>query len=260
MIAIDAAGAGAPLVLLHGIGTNRSIWRRVTPALAADRLVLAPDLPGLGQSPPADSQFDLRVVAEALAEALAETAGEPFDLVGNSLGGAVALVLAAQRPELIRRLVLVSPAGFAPRPAAISAALGLVGPPWIALRRRAGSALAWSPAARRVLLWGTVAEPHRMPAADARAMLGSSRGSMQIGPALASVLQADLRDELVRLEVPLGLIWGERDRIIPLRTLEVIRELQGDVVVETLPCAAHVPHVERAEEFVAALGRVLERL
>jgi pimeloyl-ACP methyl ester carboxylesterase len=91
-------------------------------------------------------------------------------------------------------------------------------------------------------------------------MLASSRGSTRIGPALAEVLQADLRGDLAQLEVPLGLIWGERDRIVPLSTLEVIRELRRDVVVETLPRVAHVPHLERPDEFVAALLRVLERL
>jgi pimeloyl-ACP methyl ester carboxylesterase len=232
----------------------------VTPSLAARRRVLAPDLPGLGQSAPAASGFELEAVADVLAAGLADRAREPFDLVGNSLGGAVALVLAARHPGLVRRLVLVSPAGFAPRPPALAALLGLLAPPWLALRRRAGTALAWSATARRAVLWGTVAEPHRMAASDARAMLASSRGSTRIGPALAEVLQADLRGDLAQLEVPLGLIWGERDRIVPLSTLEVIRELRRDVVVETLPRVAHVPHLERPDEFVAALLRVLERL
>jgi pimeloyl-ACP methyl ester carboxylesterase len=154
----------------------------------------------------------------------------------------------------------VSPAGFAPRPPALSAVAGLLGAPWIALRRRVGNELAWSGTARRVLLWGNVAEPHRLLSADARVMLEASRGSVQIGPALASVLQADLRDDLARLEVPLGVIWGEHDRIIPIGTLDTILELRPDTVVETIPAAAHVPHIERPAEFVAALRRVLERL
>jgi pimeloyl-ACP methyl ester carboxylesterase len=247
-------------VLLHGIGTNRTIWRHVTPSLAADRRILAPDLPGLGNSAAADVEFELGAVAGALAGELAERATEPFDLVGNSLGGAIALLLAARHPEQVRRLVLVSPAGFEPRPLAISALLGLAGPAVIALRRRVGVQLAWNPTARRVLLWGNIADPQRLPGAVARSMLESSRGSAQIGPALASILQADLRDELAGLTRPLGVIWGEHDRIVPIRTLEVIRRLRPDAVVETIPDAAHVPHVERPDEFVAALRRVLGRL
>jgi pimeloyl-ACP methyl ester carboxylesterase len=260
MIAVEVTGQGEPLVLLHGIGTNGTIWRRVIPSLAAERIVVAPDLPGLGRSDAADAEFDLDAVAGALSAELARRASAPFDLVGNSLGGAIALLLAARHPELVRRLVLVSPAGFTPRPPAISALLGVIGPHAIALRRRIGSQFAWSATARRVLLWGNIAEPQRLPGADARAMLESSRGSAQIGPALASIVQADLRDELAGLTRPLGVIWGERDRVVPIRTLEVIRELRPDAVVETIPRAAHVPHVERPEEFVAVLRRVLGRL
>jgi pimeloyl-ACP methyl ester carboxylesterase len=223
-------------------------------------MVLAPDLPGLGHSDAADAGFELGAVAGALAAELVQRTHEPFDLVGNSLGGAIALLLAARHPDLVRRLVLVSPAGFAPRPPAISALVGLVGPQVIALRRRVGSQLAWSATARRALLWGNIAEPQRLAAAHARAMLESSRGSAQIGPALASILQADLRDELAGLTRPLGVIWGERDRIVPINSLDVIRELRPDAVVETIPRTAHVPHVERPEEFVAVLRRVLGRL
>lgn len=260
MIAIDTAGRGEPLVLLHGVGTSRVVWRRVIPELASGRLVLAPDLPGFGESPPVRAGFSIASTAEALADALSERVGEPFDLVGNSLGGAVALLIARHRPELVRRLVLVAPAGFAPRPASISAVLGLLSGPSITLRRVLGTPLARSPEARRVLLWGMIAEPHRLSVGDAQAMLQASRGSSRIGAAVAAVVQADLRTELVELKLPLGVIWGERDRIIPPAALESIRALRPDLVAETIPGAAHVPQMERPEEFVAALSRVLESL
>ena len=114
MIAIDESGQGPPLVLLHGVGASRAVWRLVTPALAEDRHVIAPDLPGFGESAPAANGFDLDTAAAALADPLAERAGGPFDLLGNSLGGAVAFRLAIARPDLVRRLVLSAPAGFAP--------------------------------------------------------------------------------------------------------------------------------------------------
>jgi pimeloyl-ACP methyl ester carboxylesterase len=97
VIAIDVSGEGAPLVLVHGVGTNRAVWRRVTPLLATGRLVAAPDLPGFGDSPAVGRGFALASAADALAEALAAELPTPFDLLGNSLGGAVALVLAGRR-------------------------------------------------------------------------------------------------------------------------------------------------------------------
>lgn len=260
MIAIDETGHGRPLVLLHGVGANRAIWRRVTPALAEDHHVIAPDLPGFGESSPAGEGFELDTAAAALADRLAQCAGEPFDLLGNSLGGAVALSLASVRPDLVRRLVLAAPAGFAPRSSPVAAAAGAFSDPAVRIRRRVGAPIARSSTARRALLWGAIAEPQRLSADDARMMLRASSGSTRIGAAVAAVLQADLRSELGRVEAPLGVIWGWRDRVIPISTLRHIRAARPDVVVATIPRAAHVPQVERPAEFVAAVRRLLERL
>jgi pimeloyl-ACP methyl ester carboxylesterase len=260
MIAIDETGQGPPLVLLHGVGANRAVWRRVTPALAEDRHVIAPDLPGFGESAPAASGFDLDTAAEALAGPLAERAGGPFDLLGNSLGGAVAVRLAVARPDLVRRLVLSAPAGFAPSPRALRAVAGALGDRAVAVRRVVGTPVVRVPAVRRALLWGAVAEPQRLSADDARIMLEASRGSTRVGAAVSAVLRADLRADLDRLHAPVGVIWGWRDRVIPISTLRQIRASRPDVLVVTIPRAAHVPQVERPEEFVAAVRRLLDRL
>jgi pimeloyl-ACP methyl ester carboxylesterase len=260
MIAIDAQGAGEPLALLHGVGANRGIWRRVTPALAAERLVLAADLPGFGDSPAVGPGFELERVADAVADALADRAGGRFDLVGNSLGGAVALVLARRRPEAVSRLVLGAPAGFSPRPNVISSVAGRLSGPAVAARRAFGSPLADVGIARRALLWGAVARPERMSGTDARAMLQASSRSTRVGAAVTAVLRADLRTQLEQVHAPLGLIWGERDGIVPIAALRTIRALRPDAVVETIADAAHVPQLERPDEFVAALGRILARL
>lgn len=260
MIAIDDNGRGRPLVLLHGVGATRTIWRHVTPALAEDRRVIAPDLPGFGESTRVNRGFGLGTTAAALADVLVDAAGEPFDLLGNSLGGAVAVALAVQRPDLVRRLVLAAPAGFASRPQSIAAAARVLANPAITARRVVGAPVARSSTARRALLWGAVAEPHRLSADDARMMLRASRGSSQIGEAVAAAVRADLRGELARLEAPLGLIWGWRDRIVPITTLRAIRAVRPDAVVATIPRAAHVPQVERPAEFVAAVRSVLDRL
>ena len=260
VIAIDATGRGDPLVLLHGVGANRGIWHRVTPPLASERLVLTVDLPGFGESAAMGGKFQLDEVAIAIAEALADQGHSRFDLVGNSLGGAIALLLARRRAELVRRLILVAPAGFSPRPWLVSTAAGNVAGTAVTARRVLGTPLARLGLARRVLLWGAVAAPQHLPAGDARAMLRASRGSGSIGAAIASVLRADLREELRRLDAPLGFIWGERDRIIPIATLRELRAVRPEAVIEAIPDAAHVPQIERPAAFIAALRRVLERL
>jgi pimeloyl-ACP methyl ester carboxylesterase len=222
--------------------------------------VLAPDLPGFGDSAPAGPGFEFEAVNEALAGPLAERAGGRFDLLGTSLGGAVALSFAATHPELVRRLVLAAPAGFTPSPWPVASAAGKLADPALAVRRLVGVRLASSAAARRILLWGAVADPRRLEPGDVRLILESSRRASRLGPALTAVLRADLRPLLTELTAAPGLIWGEHDRVVPISTLDSIRALRPDVIVERLLDVAHIPQLERPAEFVAAVRRVLGRL
>jgi pimeloyl-ACP methyl ester carboxylesterase len=114
-VALETTGAGPPLVLIHGVGTNRSIWSLSLPALAETRAVTTLDLPGFGDSDPPERGWELAHVADTVGAALEDEIAAPFDLIGSSLGGAVALSLAVARPDLVRRLILCAPAGFRPR-------------------------------------------------------------------------------------------------------------------------------------------------
>jgi pimeloyl-ACP methyl ester carboxylesterase len=257
VVAIDVEGRGASLVLLHGVGATRAIWRRVTPLLAAHRLVAAPDLPGFGASPPDGRGFDLDRVAARLADALETEVPPPFDLLGHSLGGAVALVLAERRPELVRRLILAAPAGLAPRRGPLPALVSVAGAALIGARNRVGPPLAWSATARRMLLLGVVADGARLPAEEARRMLRGSARSSRIGAAIEAVAAADLRSQLAGLAVPVAFVWGDRDRVVPIASLRSLRSLVPDAAIEIIPGAGHVPQVERAPEFASAVDRLL---
>jgi pimeloyl-ACP methyl ester carboxylesterase len=257
VIAIDVQGEGAPLVLVHGVGTSRVVWRQVMPLLAADRLVAAPDLPGFGASPAAGRGFDLDRVADVLADALEAELPAPFDLLGNSLGGAVALVLAERRPELVRRLVLAAPAGLARHPDPIPALAARTGRALIAARRLAGPALAGNGIARRLLLLGLVGDPAGVPAEEARWMLRGSQGSTRIGAAIAAVAGADLRPRLAELAMPVAFLWGARDRVVPVSALDAARTLVPGAPAEIIPGAGHVPQLERPRDFVTAVDRAL---
>ena len=137
MLAIREEGVGDPLVLVHGAGTNSAIWHRVTPRLAGDRWVVAPDLPGYGGSPPAGPGFALEEVTDRLAAGLEEAElPAPDDLVGHSMGGAIAILLAARHPARVRRLVLVAPAGLAALPRVAAGLLGAVAAPFAVARRQ----------------------------------------------------------------------------------------------------------------------------
>ncbi len=105
---VDFGGSGPSLVLVHGLGGSTTNWNAVAPALAAIGQVRAIDLPGFGLTPPR-SDFRLETHRDSVIGYL-ETIGGPVTLIGNSTGGLLAELIAATRPDLVDRLILVSPA------------------------------------------------------------------------------------------------------------------------------------------------------
>lgn len=225
--------------------------------LARHRRVITLDLPGFGASAPAGEGFELEAVADRIARGLAgHRVRGPVDLVGHSLGGAVALSLAVLRPRLVRRLVLVAPAGLGPAPPIPGALLAAGAEGLYALRRGLAplTDLAWG---RRLLLTLAADDGSRLTAAQARMMVTASEHAQRTGPALATVARADLRPLLHRTRAPLGLIWGARDLTVRPHLAEEIRAERPDARLEEIPGAGHVPMVERPDAFVAALLRLL---
>ena len=253
----DERGAGEPLVLLHGVATSRLIWRRVIEPLAQGRRVIAVDVPGFGQSEPAGPGFELAEVADRLVEGIGL---ERFDLVGHSLGGAVAVTAAARHPDAVRRLVLVAPAGLAPRATRVAAALGAAAERAVYARHALGYQLAGRVRGRRAMFGTTVADAGRLHPADALLLLDASGGARRVSAGVRSALESDLRDDLAAAPMPVGLIWGTADRVMPYAGLEALRRLRPDALVETLPATGHIPQVERPAAFVAALERILVEL
>ncbi|MCW2501631.1 MAG: alpha/beta hydrolase fold protein, partial [Frankiales bacterium] len=104
----EGSGDGVPVLLLHGVPETSSVWRRVAPALAQGRRVLAPDLPGLGGSSYTGPYDVPSVVAQLVALLDAEVPGQRVDVVGHDWGGSLALGLAGARPDLVRRLAVAN--------------------------------------------------------------------------------------------------------------------------------------------------------
>jgi pimeloyl-ACP methyl ester carboxylesterase len=259
-LAFDVYGEGPPLVLIHGLGTNRGVWRDSAPKIARERRAIAIDLPGFGGSPPAGDGFDLYGVAAALGEQLPDLAGCRYDLLGHSLGGAVALLIARERPADVRRLILNAPAGFRPRSESLARAVGAAAPILLRVRRSVGERLVASRTARRALLWGALSDASRLSPDRARSMLTASRRTRRLPEATVAAMTADLATELSALETPLGLIWGDRDSLMHGATTDAIRRLCPGAPVEVVPGAGHVAQVERPRLFAGAVDRVLARL
>ncbi len=266
-LAVERTGSGAPLVLLHGIATDRRIWSTVLTDLAHEHSVVTVDLPGFGGSEPVGEGFALSEVAEAILTGLGEQGvEEPFDLVGHSLGGGVAIQLAADHPASLTSLTLVAPAGLRPFPPVIANLIasgrmaGLLASgadAFLAARRGAAplTDLAWG---RRLLLGLAVADGAHVPPAVARGMVDASLSARRTGPALATITTTDLRPLLREIAAPLGVIWGEADLTVPIRGLDDLLSERPDARVVRLPNTGHVPMVERPDAFVAALTRLIQ--
>ena len=107
-------GDGTPVLLLHGFGADLNSWMFTQPALAEGHRVLALDLPGHGGSGRDVGAGDGAALSAAVERFLAALDPGPVHLVGHSMGGAIAALLAARRPDLVRSLTLIAPAGLGP--------------------------------------------------------------------------------------------------------------------------------------------------
>lgn len=257
-VAIEDGGAGEPLILLHGLATTSRIWSHVAPGLRRTRRVIAVDLPGFGGSSPVGPGFDLSAVARRLVDGLA-AAGvpAPYDLVGHSLGGGLALTIAAARPADVRRLVLVAPAGLSrPLPGGVARLLGISAHGALAVRRSLVPLTDFR-RGRQALLAFAAADGGALAPTEARLLVGASAGARRTPAALAEIAGADLRPLLSRAAMPLGVIWGTADRTVSARGLDVVRDHRPDAVVRSIEGAGHIVMVERPGEFLAALEDLL---
>ncbi|MGC3863700.1 alpha/beta fold hydrolase [Micromonospora chersina] len=253
-------GHGTTVVLLHGIGRTLEDFAAVHAGLARDHRVLSVDLPGHGGSDPLDDPHTLPALAAAVAGFL-DAAGVtgPAHLVGNSMGGAVAMRLAADAPERAASLVLVNSAGFGKE---VTAALRLLAVrplarlllrPHPAIARRTERAIFHDPAYVTEARIATALAAARQPHA-ARVMLELVR-SLGTWRGVRPEWRAELLDAVAALALPTLIVWGDRDLILPAAHLSFARSRlpssQGHLFRDT----GHMPQIERAAEFEALVRR-----
>jgi len=231
-IRLFAAGEGPPLLLVHGFGGAAWNFDELAPLLPGRRLLI-PDLPGHGGSAPLPAP-SLSAFADVLGDVLDAEGVEQADVFGHSLGGVVALRLAARHPERVRRLVLAAAAGIstATRVGELTLALvGLLQPGRIAGRR--ADRIARSRRLRR-LVFGPF-EVSNPDAFSERAVHGFLRGPTMHTDALGAGLALgadDPRRDLDRVKCPVLVLWGGRDRQVPVEDgYEYARRLRAPLRV-----------------------------
>jgi pyruvate dehydrogenase E2 component (dihydrolipoamide acetyltransferase) len=231
-------GSGAPVVLLHGFGGNLNSWMFNQPALAATYRTVAIDLPGHGGSEKRVERGDVTGLAQAVVEVLQALGIERAHLVGHSLGGAIALDMALRHPARVASLSLIAPAGFGPE---IDEAF-IAG--FIAADRRKTI----QPVLQRLFVDASLVSRDmaedvvRFKRLDGAAACLSTIAAVNFP---AGRQAAILRDRLGEISVPVQVIWGAADRILPVRQAE---GLPTRVAVQILKEAGHMPHMEKAAE------------
>ncbi|MFG2137680.1 alpha/beta fold hydrolase [Streptomyces sp. NPDC048650] len=240
-VAYERKGAGEPVVLLHGIGHHLQAWRPVCDILAASHEVIALDLPGFGASPalPGGSSYDLSTVVPLLAAAFAELGLDRPHVVGNSLGGLLALELA--RAHAVRSVTALSPAGFW-TPAERRYAFGVLRGMYAgaqALPEPVVASLARS-ALGRASLTGTIyAHPGRRSAEAVVAETRALRDAAGFAPTLEAGRGVRFTSDVPDVPVTIG--WGSRDRLLLRRQgVRAKHTIPGARLVR-LPGCGHVP-------------------
>lgn len=244
------AGSGEPLVLIHGAGGGAANWFRIMAPLARRYQVLAPDVPGFGMSDPVDPEAPLGVcIADHLRSWMDRVGIARCDLVGTSFGGLVAARLALRAPGRVRRLALIASAGLGREmnPLVRLLSLPLLGR-WILRPTPRGTRLVF-----RLLL---TSERRSITPELERAMIEYLLRSDEAGdPAVMArayrlfcspVGQRERLavSELASLEMPILLVWGERDVFFPCSQARRAAAAIPGARLSLLPRVGHSPNWE----------------
>jgi pimeloyl-ACP methyl ester carboxylesterase len=255
------AGAGTPLLLIHGLFGGHFCWRLNVPVLAERHQTFAVDLPGFGESvAPRGLDCSMEAQASRLLCWLEQLGLESLDVVASSWGGGVGLLLAARTPK-VRSLVLAAPVN-----------------PWSDLGRKRVRFFSGQMGATLLRLGLPFSKPiyrvglKRLYADPGRISAGTLEGysQMLLCPGRAHNLlstmrswESDLRalgGAIERVRVPTLLIWGAKDSAVDVRSSEVLLQKLPACERLIIPGAGHLPFEETPEEFNQLVLDFLERV
>jgi len=241
--AIFVGGAGPVLVLLHGAGDHAGTWAAAVKTLVKDHTLIIPDLAGHGDSAPAEGPIDTAQVYQGLEAILAaEAQGRPLTLVGNSLGAWMAMVLAQRHPDWVARVVAVN------------------GGPLLGSSTKVRLLPASREEARETMAQlrdpGSRAIPDHV--LDDLVRIGRTGPLARLaGTALTMGAWLLTEDQLRDLRLPVRLVWGVSDQLMPLDYARRMLAVLPDAELIPVERSGHVPQLESPARFLAALQQAL---
>jgi pimeloyl-ACP methyl ester carboxylesterase len=265
--AFRIAGSGPALLLIHGVGDKSASWESVHAKLAQRFTVIAPDLLGHGESDKPRGDYSLPAFANGMRDLLAVLGIERVTVVGHSFGGGVAMQFAYQYPQLVERIVLVSAGGVADD---VSFALRLAAMPLgseaLAMVRLPGALPAMRLVGRAVqTLMGST--KFGRDAVDTVRLLEGFKDPSALS-AFARTLRSvvDGRGQFVTMldrsylveSVPVQVIWGQEDPVIPVSHAHTAHEAMPGSRLEIFENSGHVPHHDHPDRFVEVVERFID--
>lgn len=260
-VAYRTGGSGPLLVLIHGITSNSATWDRVLARLARRYTVVAPDLLGHGRSDKLRDDYSVGAHANTMRDLLDELGHAQATFVGHSLGGGVAMQIAYQYPERVERLVLVAPGGFGREVTPLLRAASVPG------SGRVLALAAWRPiveagtALKQALgKLGVRGNTDLEEVGRAYALLADRTARAAFLHTLRSVVDhhgqrvAALHRIGAATRHPVMIIWGDRDRIVPLRHGQRAHDRVGNTNLTVFSGSGHFPHRDDPERFVRVLN------
>ena len=257
---LDTGGDGEALLFLHGWSSNWQIFLLNIAAFMETHRVVSLDLPGFGASDmPPGGEISIQGYAK-LVDGVCDALGvERVSVVGNSMGGFIGAELALSFGTRVDRLVLVSAAGLSTEELARTPLLALarvvaVGMP---LASRFESPVVRRPRLRRAAMQFVVRYPEKLSGPLAQELVRSA-GKPGFVPGLAAIMEYSYRDRLPEISVPVLIVWGRNDLLVPVGDARRYAELIGDNArVEIFEDTGHAPMLERPSRFNALLRSFL---
>ncbi|HUC00585.1 MAG TPA: alpha/beta fold hydrolase [Solirubrobacterales bacterium] len=253
-------GEGRPIVFVHGISGCWQNWLENLPVFAAGRRAVALDLPGFGASPMPSWEIDMSAYARLLNDFCEKLGLEGATLVGNSMGGLIAVEAATATPARFERLVLVSAAGiintWQPRARATATAWAWkeFGPHFA----NRGREIVSRPRLRELVFRPFLRYPNRLREDLLwEQIVNGLKRADGFGDALQALIVHDSREKLAAIEMPTLVVWGLADRVVPVAAAASYHRRIPRSRLEVFERTGHVPQLERPLRFNAVLENFL---
>ena len=257
----EVFGAGDPILCLHGLGANIYSWRHFIAPFSQNNKLILVDFKGCGRSPkPLDTHYSTEEKVEDIYKLILEENLTNLTLVGNSLGGAIALLVAIrlgkEQPDRLSNLVLIDSAGDkGTMPAHLKLLRSPLGTPLIHFTP--------SKLAAMMTLRMCYYDRKRITKEQVNAYAaplshhGGRHALLQTARQCIPANADELITQIATINVPTLILWGREDRVIPLKVGQLLHQLIPNSSLEVIEHCGHIPQEEKPEETISHISSFL---